>query len=494
MKRILTGKEAKRVDKYSIEKIGIPSLVLMERAAVSVCNVIGKNVADKKRVLVVCGSGNNGADGIAVARILSTSGYDVTVIECSDKAHRTNDYIYQRELLEYYDVKKYTLRDFDFNDNYEIIIDGIFGIGLSRPVEGEIFELINKLNSLSGVKIAIDCPSGVDCNNGKILGISFNADITVTFGSAKYGLLLYPGAEYTGDVIVEDIGFPDEAYRDIENITYMSDESLLDRLYKREPYSNKGTYGKVAIIAGSKNMCGAAVMAAKACYAMGAGVVKVITCEENREIIQNQVPEAIITTYDSNSIEMLDGDIKWADALLVGPGISTDATAVNLLKKVLDSDKPMVIDADAINILAMDEELLENIRDRQIILTPHLGEMSRLTNISIANIADDIVNVCRKFAKEYGVVCVLKDARTVVSDGYESMINTAGNSGMAKAGSGDVLAGIMAALLANTSQTFDCGCVGVYIHACAGDIARSGKGEYSMSAFDTIECISTVTR
>ncbi len=491
MKVVLTGIEAGRVDAFSINNLGVNALVLMERAAMSVCDEIRNIVHDNDNILVVCGSGNNGGDGLAIARMLAKD-YHVDVFLCENDFQKCSEgYKYQLKQLQLYDVQFVT----EIENKYDCIVDAVFGIGLSREIKGRYADIINRLNNMDGVKIAVDCPSGVDCTTGKILGTSFISQKTITFGTMKLGLLLYPGTGVSGEIITKDIGFPERAYTEIHsNNIFYTDNEVLNFLPVREPYSNKGTYGKVVIIAGSKNMCGAAVMASRACYAMGAGLVKIITCEENREIIQTTVPEAILCTYQNMHFEHIREEIMWGDVVLIGPGLSTNITATELVTIAVSTDKPTVIDADALNVISKERKLLEMIKDKNVIITPHLGEMSRLMTISIDEISDDIIGVCQKFAAEYGVTCVLKDTRTIISNGIITAINTSGNCGMAKAGSGDVLAGIIAGLLAQKTGIYESGVLGVYLHGLSGDEAAKRLGRYSMSPLDTIECISIITK
>ena len=487
VRRLITGDEMREIDNYTINELGTNSFVLMERAAMSVCRHITEN---DKHYLAVCGIGNNGGDAIAVARILCSKGINADILLCeNDKEKGSEGFKYQLKQAKNFGVNIYYEVDIK---KYDYIIDGIFGIGLAREVQGRYKNIIDKINESEGKVIAVDCPSGVDCNTGRILGTAINANVTVTFGAIKKGLVLYPAAEYAGKVIVEDIGFPDVAFDKVLNIkNYMTDAKDIELLPKRYDYSNKGSYGKVAVIAGGLNMCGAAVLAAKACYAIGAGLVKVITCEENRIIIQNQVPEAILATYNED-IAHIRTELEWADVVLIGPGLSTNDVAKGLVKMALESNKAMVMDADAINILSYNRELKNKLKSKNIIITPHLGEMSRLIGKSIDDIAFNLTECCRSFAKEYNIVCVLKDTRTIVSNGENYVVNAFGNSGMAKAGSGDVLAGIITGILAQKNNVYDSAILGVYLHSMAGDSVAIKKGKYSMSPMDMIDEISNV--
>jgi len=487
MKKLITGSEMKIIDEYTISTLKIPSLVLMERAAMSVCKYIDD---DNGRYLAVCGLGNNGADAMAVARILNAKGIRVDVLLCEENVDKGSEgFKYQLQQAKLFDVNIYNKVEFE---KYDYIIDGIFGIGLTRDVTGKYKEVIDSINLSNCKVIAVDCPSGMDCNTGKILGTAIKADITVTFGAMKKGLLLYPGAEKSGRIYVEDIGFPNKAFEDMLEVNnYMTDEQDVYLLPKRCAYSNKGSYGKAVIIAGSKNMCGAAIMAAKACIAMGVGLVKVITCEENRVIIQSQVPEAILSTY-TDDISHVESEINWGDVVLIGPGLSTGGIAAKLVEMAINSDKKLVLDADAINILSENKGLLDNLKGKQAVITPHLGEMSRLIKANIEDICNSITECCQEFALAHKIICVLKDARTVISNGENYVVNSTGNNGMAKGGSGDVLAGMIAGILVNKKDVYESAILGVYLHGLAGDKAATKKGKYSMSPIDIIDNIGEV--
>lgn len=274
------------------------------------------------------------------------------------------------------------------------------------------------------------------------------------------------------------------------------DKIALSMLPERPARSNKGTFGQVAVVGGSVGMSGAAYFAAKAAYRTGCGLVRIISPRENRAIYQTQLPEAVLSIYDNDAPD--ERDIKnavcRASAIVLGVGLGTTDTAKKLLIYTLESANcPIVIDADGLNILAADKELLRKL-PKGTVITPHAGEMSRLTGLPIAAVLDDIPSVSERFAEEYGVICVMKDSNTAVSDGERTMVNDSGNSGMATGGSGDVLSGIIASLLAQGTAPFEAAALGVYIHGLAGDIAAKSLSEYSVMASDIIDAIPKVLR
>ena len=327
------------------------------------------------------------------------------------------------------------------------------------------------------------------------MGCAIKADFTVTFGLQKLGLVLYPGAEYAGKVFVENIGFPKEAVEQagIQAQAYEK-EDILEKLPKRTAYSNKGSYGRVLVIAGSENMAGACYFSASAAYALGCGLVRVFTVKENHDILLEKIPEAIMTVYDPNQVDMeiLGECLAWADSVILGPGLTTQRYARSIVQYTLKNCKvPLLIDADGLNILSMDSALLELV-PKGTVLTPHIGEMARLLNCSASAITGNLISTAVDYASAQGVICVLKDARSVITDGEKVYINLFGNDGMAKGGSGDVLSGVIGSLLARKMSPLDAAALGCAIHGCAGDEARKEKGSYGLLASDIIQCFSKV--
>lgn len=483
MKYLVTSEEMKRYDNNTIEKIGIPGMVLMERAALSVLAVVEKKYRQENpehiKVLVIAGMGNNGGDGLALSRLLSERGYSVTIWCVGDENKASDQWKLQRKILENYPVQIETKIPME---EYTIYVDALFGVGLSREVQGDYREAIRYFNQKQGYKIALDIPSGLDAGTGEVLGCAAKADCTITFGFCKRGLVFYPGCDYAGEVITTDVGITKQSFFDAEPSMYYYDEKTEEVLPVRAQYGNKGTFGKVLVVAGSVNMAGAAVLAALGAYRAGAGMVKIITPADNREIIQTTVPEALFGTPDD-----LEESLKWADVAVIGPGIGQSETAIQCMEKVVAGSLPLVIDADGLNLIAKTPPLKEEIRNRKeaVILTPHVGELSRLTGEDIGTLKSNLPHYASKFSEELNVILVAKDARTFVcAKERPTCVNLRGNSGMATAGSGDVLAGVIGGLLAQRMEPFAAAAVGVYVHACAGEAAAKQLGEYSVMAGD----------
>lgn len=490
--RVLNSSEMKRCDEFTINERNVSSATLMHNAAKCTSDEIIASGFDLSEVLVVCGVGNNGGDGFAVAYFLHNSGKckKVHTFFIGSNDSMTDGCFCERKLARECGIEE----DNEFDaKNASLIVDAIFGIGLSRPISGKYEKIINEINSSPAKKVAVDIPSGISADNGAVMGCAVKADLTVTFAAVKRGELLFPGRMYCGKLICHDIGVGFEAVEKEKNV--FTSQNRPFPIPKRKPDSNKGTYGKVLIVGGGVGMAGAVYLSALAAYRVGAGLVRIFTSEENRIILQTLLPEAVIITYhEENSeknlkktAELLENAISDATAVVIGPGLSQSEMAKFELKTVLESVKcPLVIDADALNILAFDTSLWKDF-DSPVIITPHIGEMSRLTGIEIPDLKANPIGISDDFASSHGVICVLKDATTVVSDRNETYINTSGTNAMSKAGSGDILTGVIAALLAMGMSPKEAACLGVYLHGRAGECAAAKLGDYSLIARDLAE-------
>ncbi len=493
MNYLLTGKQMREADKYTIEQIGIPSLVLMERASMGVADEIMKRFSVKQKVLIVCGSGNNGGDGYAIARLLHLKGHDVSIYFTGNEQSRSEENLLQKQICEYYQIRTVNTLS---NQEYTIIVDAIFGTGLSRNVSGTYKDTIEELNQMQGFKVAVDIPSGINDSTGAIMGTAFCANLTVAIAYIKRGIVLQPGNAYAGEVATIDIGIYDESIPKEDTMMFTYNWNDVKNMYpKRKPNSHKGSYGKVGLIVGSKGMSGAAYLCAKAAYLTGAGLVQIYTHEDNRVILQKNLPEAIVSTYDSFDEKQLDKLIEWSDVIGIGCGMGQSDLAKQILKYVVQNrTQPLVIDADGLNILSENKELL-SIQSSPIILTPHMKEMSRLVSCSVQELQERRVELLQEFVDTYLVTCVLKDARTLVAEKERPLyLNMTGNAAMAKGGSGDVLAGIISATLAQHMDAFTGTALSVYLHGAAGDLAKDIHGNYSVLASDIVNAIGEVLK
>lgn len=487
-----TGEQMRRADLYTIEEIGVPSMVLMERAALEVVRCMEEEQLDFRRVLVICGSGNNGGDGYAIARLLHLKGHDVTIFFAGNSQKRSEENAQQAKIAAHYEIPVITNLD---TEEYSVIIDALFGTGLKREVTGHYREILCSVNQMTGKKVAVDLPSGIHDTTGARMGIAFCADLTVAIAFPKRGLFLQEGNVCAGKMLTGDIGISSETFSEGTVTFGYEKQDLFLGFPKRKKNSHKGSYGKVLMIAGSKGMSGAAYLSAKAAYAVGAGLVQIYTHEENRVILQQLLPEAIITTYDTFDSEQLEKLIQWADLIGIGCGLGKSDTAERVMQYTLKRALvPCVVDADGINILSKHMEWIEE-TNALIVLTPHMKEMSRMLQCSVRELIEQRMEKLHAFVERYKVVCVLKDARTLVAKEHRNTyLNLSGNAAMAKAGSGDVLAGVIVGILAQQCEPYTSACLGVFLHGLAGDMARDKKGAYSVLASDLVAEISSVLK
>lgn len=506
MQVVVNSAQMKACDQRTIEYYQMPSMVLMERAALAVAEEIMEGQYERGCIGIFCSVGNNGGDGLAVARLLHQKNYPVRVLMLGKREKATEQTTLQLQILEKYQIPVHWLSDTDITDknvcsNFTLLVDALFGVGLSRGITGSYAAVIQQMNE-SGIPIlAVDMPSGIDASTGRVMGCAVHAVKTITFGFYKTGLLLYPGAEYAGTVAVRDVGITEDGFSALPELYTCDTDEILSMLPRRPLRSNKGTFGRVVLAAGCEGMAGAAYLAGIAAYRSGCGLVQLVTPEANRPILQTLLPEAVLTTYNP---EQPDEEL-WreafckADAIGIGPGLGKSPAARKLLQFVCRETKaPLLVDGDGLNLFSEDMTLLSQSTqggERPVILTPHLGEMSRLTGKSISNIQEELIETADNMAKQYPVVCVLKDARTIVAaKGTPSYINRTGNPGMAVGGSGDLLAGMICGLLAQGMEAKAAAVAGVHLHGRAGDTAAETHGQRAMTARDIADCIPAVLR
>lgn len=537
---LVTAAEMKEYDRNTIEGFGVPSLVLMERVALACADEIRHEIRHKirreaccevrhethreirgelqreasrrrsgethdagwtlgKRTLIAAGCGNNGGDGFAVGRLLMQEGFPVDFWLIGERSRCSPETKAQISILENYGC---TILEQMPEGEYDIIVDAIFGIGLRRAPEGRYAEAVEYINRSGAFVLSVDIPSGVSADTGAVYGCAVQADVTVTFAFLKRGLVLYPGAFCAGRVVTAQIGITRESFCGKPPAVFTLARGAAPPLPRRDPNGNKGTFGKVLLAAGSPGMAGAAVLSSSAVLRSGAGMVRVLAGEENRIILQTAVPEAMLTLYGQGGLSggksMADAfreAAPWADVIAAGPGLGTEGEAGELIRLLLtETEKPLVLDADGINLLAQDRDFLEALcRKRKkeggpLILTPHPGELARLTGSSLRQVLADPVSLCRAWADKLNAVLLCKGAATVAAQPQGSCyVNQSGNSGMATAGSGDVLTGIIAGLLAQGMEPFEAACTGVYLHGLAGDAAAEKSGEHGVSAGRILE-------
>ena len=496
MEYIVTAEEMKTYDNNTIRSFGVVGAVLMERAALSVCErIVSRLGAGGKKALILCGSGNNGGDGFAIARILHTKQFAVRVLFAGSVQKMSDECRMQYESVLKYGIEVVHAKQSTacLDEDCDCIVDALFGVSLNRPVGGIYAQLIERVNAMSGFKVAVDIPSGIDADTGLVMGVAFRADETVTFAFRKAGLLLGDGKEYCGTVICADIGITKESFCGEIPGQFSYQSCDISRIPPRKAVSHKGSYGKVLLIAGSREIGGACLLAAQSLYRSGCGYVRVLTEEANRNLLLSQLPEAVLSTYKEDVWEVshIRAACDFATVLVVGPGLSKSRMAKSLVEHVLFHEhKPLVLDADAINMISEEPSLKEALktyaRSQPVILTPHLLELQRFSDIEIADFKRDLLNKGLELARQYRMILVAKDAATVVFDGREAKetmpsvyINQSGNDGLATAGSGDVLTGIIGGMLAKGMDAMESACMGVYLHGlCADEAVKNSSKSY----------------
>lgn len=508
--KIAVSGQMREIDKEAESLYGIPGVVLMENAGIKIFkHIIDVGGADSK-VCFICGTGNNGGDGFAAARQLSFINKNLVIHVVGDEARIKGD-----ASLNYSIVKKMglCLRHIISGEELEnlisdiknssIIVDALFGTGMKGEALGLYKDVIDSINRYGKYVISVDIPSGINSDNGKVMGAGVRAHRTVTLVLPKVGLYMYPGADYAGEVMVEDISIPHElAFNQDININLLDRDEIIHMFKGRARNTNKGTYGRAYILGGSRDMMGAALMCIQGALRSGAGLVEAGVPRCISRMVAPLVPEAIVRGLEdedgvisSASIDDIAEGIKRSSAFAVGPGLSKGESLFDLMKRILENaEAPGVIDADGLNIVSKDTSILKGKRP-DLVVTPHPGEMARLIHTDVKTVQDDRIGCARDFAVNYGVVTVLKGAHTIaVSPSGEVFINTTGNPGMAIGGSGDILTGMIVSFMAQGMKTFEAAKAGIYLHGLAGDIMSYRLGEYGMKAGDIIETIPYAIR
>ena len=488
MQYVLTGEEMKAGDRNAIENMKMPSVVLMERASLSFVERLVKEGVNLKKVLVVCGSGNNGGDGYAAARMLLQRGSAVTLLSLGKVSSMSPETRLQREIYQNFGGREVSAFP---DETFTLVIDAVFGVGLSRDIKGQYADAIEKMNALSAFKAAVDIPSGISSATGEIMGTAFRADLTSTFAALKRGHVLFPGEDFCGKVFVEDIGIPTEIFDERTETSYTVKESeLFSLLPARKRDGHKGHYGKVLVIGGCKGMAGAVGFSAAAALRSGSGLVKILSHEENREILQCMVPEAMFLPFDA-----IDEGLAFADVIVLGCGLGTHKEAAGIVRYVLThSDKPLVLDADGINNVLTGAEDAFCAYKGEMVLTPHVGELSRLLHKEVADLLamKERIPLIEAFCAAHpGKVLCAKDARTFVKQAGQKMyINTVSSPALSKGGSGDVLSGVIASLIGQGLSAYDGARTGTLLHGIAGREAEKLYGIRSPLASDVIRCLT----
>jgi len=509
---LVSSAEMMEMDRRTIQEFGIPGHTLMENAARGAVEVLSNHFPDFKtqNICVICGKGNNGGDGLVMARYIAGhiqgSSGSIKVFLLGSKNSVQGDAALNLLLLEKTGVTVKEIlseKDMSFFESgaksHDIFIDAIFGTGLNAPVKGIAEKLIRFLNETNANVFSVDIPSGLDSETGKPLGTSIQAAVTATFGFPKIAHSVYPGASYCGKIDIIDIGIPKHISESVAPLHSLITEKYVSDLFKkRRPETHKGTNGHVLVAGGSPGKSGAASMTASAALRTGAGLVTLavplslrpFTEISSFEIMTEALPETIEGCIADISDEYLRSITNGKEVMAVGPGMDEGPETKNFLFKIIENSKiPLVIDAGALNIIAGDPDILRKLR-APAILTPHPGEMARLAKKTTSEIQENRISIASSFAREYGVYLVLKGAGTLVAapDG-KIRINRTGNPGLATAGTGDVLTGIIAGLVAQGLKPLDAASAGVYIHGKTADMIAATMGPFGFIATDVISAI-----
>ncbi len=489
--KILNAVQIKELDKFTIENEPIESIKLMERASTAFVRWFTEKFHKEQRIVIFCGSGDNGGDGLAIARMLLQKMFEVTIYHVPSKDTSSNYQINEERLshLGFINVIS-KVKDISPIKSDAIIIDALFGSGINKPVTGLYAETINVINDSKATVVAIDMPSGLYLDKQNESDAIVKAQYTISFQVPKLAFMLPQHEEYVGDWYILYIGLSRECIEATETNYYYSDEHLIKTLVRtRSKFSHKGNYGKALIIAGSYGMMGAAVLSAKGCLRTGAGLVKVYVPEAGFFVLQNDLPEVIVLLDQNPEIITDIPKLDEYTAIGIGPGIGQKPETIKALEKLLTNTKiPLVIDASALNILAANKTLLTKIPANSII-TPHPKEFENLVGKSANDY--DRLEKAKAFSKQYNIYIVLKGAHsTIINPQGIIYFNSTGNPGMAKAGAGDVLTGILTALLAQGYNSNDAALLGVFLHGYAGDAAARKFSQPSMIASDIIDGIT----
>ena len=499
--RVLTAAEMRSFDRAAIEELGVPGLVLMENAAIGVADAIGERYPDAVRVGVFCGPGNNGGDGFALARHLLTRGYQVAAFAVGD-APVDGDAATQRAVCARLDIAVTQVSDAEqlaaalaVARGFDLAVDALFGTGLSRPLAGLFAEAVEGINALAMPRVAVDLPSGLDASVGAVRGPTVRAHLTVTFAAPKVAHVLPPASDWVGDLAVTDLGVPLELPAgDSPSIVLLELEDAAALLLPRAENAHKGSFGHALILAGGPGKPGAAVLCARAAVRTGAGLVTVATPAD-------VLPQVAAASIESMTVPLpsgpggLEDDAVTAvlaaaqgkDAVAVGPGLGTAAGTAAAVRALLDRcDLPVVLDADGINAFAGRPGELRS-RRAPTVITPHPGEAARLLGVPIAEIEGDRLAAARRLAAETGCTVVLKGHPTLIATASGDVsISTTGSVILATGGTGDVLTGMIAGLLAQGYEPLAAAQLGVTLHGLAGDVWRNSHGERGFAAGDLI--------
>jgi len=497
----------REIDRRAIAELGIPSIVLMENAGLALVEEAENRLAGEHlKISILCGPGNNGGDGMVAARHLHDRGHEVMVFLAVPRSAYSGDARTQLRIIGKQGVPVRVIssgtsmeRVHKRFEESDLAVDALFGTGLQRKIRGFFAECVRTINSCSGLVMAVDIPSGLNGETGIPMGETVTADVTVTLAFPKPGIILFPGADFAGEIVVADIGIPYAAVEETELPGTLIDQGTVKPVFSpRWNDSHKGTYGHLLVCSGSTGKIGAGILASKAALKTGVGLVTLALPSSGGasvdtsavEVMTAPLPETAEGSLSRQGLKALEKLIGERDALAIGPGLSVNEDTAGLVREVLSwTGFPAVVDADALNAINGDLKLLKP-RGAMTVLTPHPGEMARLMGITSEEVQADRIGTALECSRNSSCVVVLKGARTVVAapDGRYH-VNLTGNPGMASAGTGDVLTGMIGALLSRGVDPVNSALASVYLHGLAGDAAADKFTEHSLTAGDVLELI-----
>lgn len=479
---LYTAAQTRALDRCAIVDHGIPGITLMSRAARAAFDCLLAAWPEPERIQVLCGTGNNGGDGFLIADLAQKRGIPVTVLQLGDPDKIAGDALLARQQALANGVEILPFEGYGLL-GLGVLVDAMLGTGLGGDVRGDYLQAIDAINGSGAPVLAVDIPSGLCADTGRVLGQAVRADLTVTFIGLKRGLFTLDAQDYTGDLEFANLSVPSEIYRQVDCDCHRLElETLLERLPPRPGTAHKGLYGTVLVIGGDHGMAGAAAMAAEAALRCGAGLVRVATQPEHVAAIVARTPEVMPMGVESG--EDLEPLLAAADVLVVGPGLGQSAWSEYLLQAAVASGKPMVLDADGLNMLAAGKIDTGN-AGAGLVITPHPGEAARLLECSTGEVQSDRFAAARALQQRYGGVAVLKGNGSLIAGTGQLLLSDYGNPGMASGGMGDVLSGVIGSLMAQKMAPLDAAALGVCLHGAAGDIAAE-EGLRGLVATDLI--------
>lgn len=482
--KILSSNSMKYCDKQTMIDNNVNEIDLVKRAALACFNLIRDDILYDYKVLVVCGNSNNSADGFRLAKILKDDkvSVDVSFVGNLKKMNETCSYFYKE--FEKRHLDSLYGRNADYK-KYDVIIDAIIGVGLKGELREDIVEVVNKINDTDAIKIAIDIPTGLNSDTGTYKPVCVKADYTAAINNIKYGHLLADGPDVCGEIAIADIGL--NSYN-VECIKLI-DEVYLGKHPKRAANCNKYDFGSVLVIGSNISMTGAGIMASLSALRSGAGLLSLACPKDNYEIVSKRAPLEVMVRHLDEDLDLL---LNKKTTVVFGPGLGRDEKYLSILERMLKKDINLIVDADGLHLLSKIDNL-KNIKKCRLVITPHTGEAAVLLNKKSVEVKEDVYTSLRELVKKYDCIAVLKGHNTLIGDVNETYISVTGNSGMATAGSGDVLAGMIAGFALKEIDLKKV-CKAVYLHGLAGDIAESKRNEDSLIATDIIENIGEAIR